>query len=451
MHERTSRALARLLFVGCCAIPTLLTLITIMVTWTPWYHQRCLRALENKLSAATGLTFAIDDFDRLTPHRMKLHGIRVYHPEIHHPETDSEILRVASLVWQSDGDANVLQVQQPELQAGQIRAAVRLIHDRYLCDPTATAVPLMLTLNGFTIHDHSDALTFKDVDVRVTPQPTAVLVALQATLAGDLSGRKINANATRDRNGTVPVTNWHLSTDTTEIPCSVLSPYIDQLTSLGDEATFSGTMGCETKQGQSRLNLGGSRFSNIDLTHFTQDWPNRLSGYADVNFARCEVSEDRNHYVVGQFESRHGYLQSGLVEPLEKHFGCKFADNTRELNEIPYGLIRFDFMTDGSRLNIGAMCNRDPLHSYLEDDTLICNGEKAIARMPPPTEEATLPATNLAYLLTSPQSPMVPFTPLSETMLNWLLVPDSPAPRDRILGISKLGDDTPPDQVIRMR
>ena len=55
MHERTQRAMARLMFVFCCAIPTLVTISVIVFTWTPWYHHRCLSQIEAKLSDETGL------------------------------------------------------------------------------------------------------------------------------------------------------------------------------------------------------------------------------------------------------------------------------------------------------------------------------------------------------------------------------------------------------------
>lgn len=445
MHERTSRALARLLFVACCAIPTLLTVGTIMVTWTPWYHQRCLRTLESELLSATGLTFSIDDFDRPKPHQMEMSGVR-----IQHPETGNEVLSVASVIWQSGDRGNVLQVRHPELQASEIEAAVRLMHDRYLCDPNATAVPLELTADGFTIHDGAEKLTFDDVGIRVTPRPSTVLVRLLATLAGDWSGCKIQADVTRDRSGTSPATNWHLSTNTTEIPCHVLSPYIRGLARLGDRATFSGTMGCETQQGRSTMNLNGSRFSNIDLNRFSHDWPHRLSGYADVHFTRCEVREDHSHDVVGEFHSRDGHLPGALIDPLEEHFAVQFADDVRGLANIPYSLVRFGFATDGTRLNIAAMCNQDRLHKHLEDHTLVCSQEQALARMPAPTANASTPAAKLTYLLAPANSPMVPFTPQTDAFLDWLSI-DRIAPRDRILEIGRSNQATPPDQVIRMR
>ena len=74
MHERTQRAIARLLFVFTCAVPTAMTLIYVLITWTPWFSNRTLRVLEAEISLATRLEVQIGHYERLSPTRLYHYG-----------------------------------------------------------------------------------------------------------------------------------------------------------------------------------------------------------------------------------------------------------------------------------------------------------------------------------------------------------------------------------------
>src|SRR6056297_215487 len=174
MHERTSRALARLLFVACCAVPTMATLTTIMVIRTPWHHQRCLKNMQQHLASRTGLEFEIQDFRRETPDRIELDGIR-----IRHPETGQEVMTIHSITWQHNDHGTVLQVGHPELNPAQIEAAWRLVHERYLCQPDHTTSPTEVQADAVTI----GSLTFRSVDVSVIPHPQTVEASVEGTLS----------------------------------------------------------------------------------------------------------------------------------------------------------------------------------------------------------------------------------------------------------------------------
>ncbi len=53
MHERTQRAVARLLFAFACALPTAITLMLVMVTYTPWYQTWLRERVIQELSDRT--------------------------------------------------------------------------------------------------------------------------------------------------------------------------------------------------------------------------------------------------------------------------------------------------------------------------------------------------------------------------------------------------------------
>ena len=62
-------------------MPTSLTFLCVLVTWTPWYHNRALRTIQAGLSRETGLIVEIEDFQRASPSTIHLHDVRVLEPE----------------------------------------------------------------------------------------------------------------------------------------------------------------------------------------------------------------------------------------------------------------------------------------------------------------------------------------------------------------------------------
>ena len=60
MHERTRRAVARLLFVLVCALPTLAVFFFVLITFTPWFADYRRACLERELSLRIGLAVEID-------------------------------------------------------------------------------------------------------------------------------------------------------------------------------------------------------------------------------------------------------------------------------------------------------------------------------------------------------------------------------------------------------
>ena len=109
MHERIQRTIARLLFVFCCAVPTLFTCLCILVTWTPWYHQHALQNLEAEFSLATGLSIEIEDFEKTTPSGFCLLGVT-----IREPETTHEIARIRKIEHITEAGEVTILLQQPD-------------------------------------------------------------------------------------------------------------------------------------------------------------------------------------------------------------------------------------------------------------------------------------------------------------------------------------------------
>ena len=108
MHERTQRAIARLLFIFCCAVPTCLTILSVLVTWTPWYHDRTIQHLQHEFQKEIGLTVKIGSYDHSAPGAWTLTNLI-----LSHPETNQEIAKVRELHWViQEQEARIIQLTE---------------------------------------------------------------------------------------------------------------------------------------------------------------------------------------------------------------------------------------------------------------------------------------------------------------------------------------------------
>ena len=152
------------------------------MTWTPWYHHRALQRLEAELSLTTGLAIEIEDFEKATPSSYRLHGIT-----IREPETTHEVARIRKIEHVTEGGEVTILLQQPEIQAAELKGIWQLLHQRFLCRPDLTAMPVRVSANDLTLHSRTGAVTLKDVDAWIVPHENAVEATLACLPPGFLS------------------------------------------------------------------------------------------------------------------------------------------------------------------------------------------------------------------------------------------------------------------------
>ena len=204
MHEKTQRAMARLMFVLRCAVSTLMTLSVILFMWTTWYHNRCKTQIAAKLGDETGLLVEIEDFDRATPLALHLNGARIFDSE-----TGREVASVRRVTCAATYDEIVFVLRQPEMQSSELHHAWKLIHDRFLCRPDQIELPVRLVATDLAIHSKALLLTPQDVDGLVTPQERKTLANFVCFPADSANRSLVTINFRRDRSGDVPTTSTH--------------------------------------------------------------------------------------------------------------------------------------------------------------------------------------------------------------------------------------------------
>ncbi|MEP6167950.1 MAG: hypothetical protein ABJ208_04530, partial [Rhodopirellula bahusiensis] len=180
MHERTMRAVARSLFVACCAVPTCVTMLIILVLWSPWYHRRCVLATEASLALQTGLDVRIGSLERVSPTTWQLGDV-----QLRDNETKQSIGRIRIVSWVQEDNRTVVRLSQPEIRAEYLDDVWQLVHDRFLCRPEHTMNPIRLAADDLTIQSAHSQITIRDLDGTILPDEKQVTAMLSCMLAGE--------------------------------------------------------------------------------------------------------------------------------------------------------------------------------------------------------------------------------------------------------------------------
>ena len=421
MHERTQRAMARLMFVLCCAMPTMLTASAILFTKTSWYHRRCLAEIESTLSDETGLVIRVSDFERATPSSLQLSGLSLLDPE-----TEGEIARVHRVNWARRHDEIVFVLHQPELQSAKLRHVWMMLHDRFLCRPGQTQVPVHVIANDLTIHSRNGPLTLRDVNALVTPQARRTLANIVATPADGFSGTPIKVRIKRDRRDVKPTTSWTLDSGGTALPCSALAEYLPLMNRLGAEATYTGVMTYdEQADGGATLDLGASQFSGIELSRLFEDLPHKMTGTADLKLYRCLIGPDgKGVDVSGQLDARSGLVGGTLLASLSQNLSLAVPERwaSTPVRELGYDRIAVGFNLRDELLTLKGNCNADRMSEYLPAGTMLSAGGEPLVL----TSEESVPAVQLARALAPSHSVLVPVSEQTSPLLEFFRAPSRP-------------------------
>jgi hypothetical protein len=425
MHERTQRAIARLMFVFCCAVPTGLTMFCILVSWTPWYHHRSLRAIEAGLSRDTGLVVEIEDFKRAAPSTLHLYDVRALDPE-----TRLEVARVRELQWVSSGDEVSIFLHQPELQSRELSSLWRLIHDRFLCRPEQTVLPVQVAGNDLTIHSRTGAVTLRDVNAWIQPRDDSVEATIQCIPATSRSNAPINIAIRRDRSGQQPATRFTLDTNGTPLPCSALAEYFPQLESLGSEAMFFGRMEWQLESDQWWIDLGSSWFEQVSLDKLFEKQIHRLSGTATLKLRRCRIEpHNRKSDIVGSVHAEDGLVGRSLLMSVHQHlgFGVEIPDGMIDpTGDVPYDRIAIDFKIHNSQLDLHGICRREIINERNPAGVVLCLDGLPLVR----SSNKTLQALSVITAIAPSHSVPVPISNQTSWLTNVLIPPSRPLPRE---------------------
>jgi len=445
VHERTQRAIARLLFVFCCAVPTAINLVCVVVTWTPWFHNRARTGIEQEIARETGLLIHIDDFRRYAPATIVLSGVQLFDPE-----TLQEVGRVRQVQWDAEGDEVSIVLRQPELQSAELASTWRLIHDRFLCRPERTAVPVQLVANDLTIHSSGGSVTLRDVGAWIGLDEGSVRASLQCFPAGSTSHTPVTVTAARDRSLSEPTTRWLLDAGDTPLPCGALADYLPPLTRLGSEAEFRGRMRWYGDRREPTIDLAGARFDAVSLDRLFEDQTHRLSGRATIQFDRCRIDPaGRRRDIVGTIRATDGVIGRSLLISAATHLGFDadatlrgggdpygtvvraggqdpqlLAADNRSHADIPFDLLALQFDLNNSQLKLSGVCHNEVGYESLPEAVVICRDGFPLVR----SSRSALDALAVVKTIAPQHSVMAPLAAQTHWLTEIFTPPSAPLP-----------------------
>lgn len=443
MHESTHRLLCQLAFVAGCATPTLLVLSWIAATWTPWYADWQRRSAAAELSAMLGMKVSVEHFERPAPGTWKLRGIAITERE-----TEAEVGRIRLAIYSQQNEKRVLQLHQPELQSAQLRHAWRLMHDRFLCQPSLTAQPMVVTARSLTLHSGAGGVTMRDAIARVVPKGDQLETSLELLPAGSESDRPIWIGVTRDRRDRLPKTHWRLHTGGAALPCSALVDYLPQLRPLGNQAHFSGAMAWQISTEGWSLDLKGATFHDVELSELFDGLPHKMSGLATIRLDRCQIEPGEAVDLSGSLVAEGGYIGSSLLQTARQHLGVTLTNAAPAVPTAAnpradsgprgsqwYDLLSFRFDLFDTQLRLTGTCNHRRGFEALPMGVLVASGSQSLAVR---VSDEALPATNLVSALAPPHAAMVPYSRQTAGLRHLLVPPRRPVTSDTLPAVPRI-------------
>ncbi|QDS86769.1 hypothetical protein EC9_09430 [Rosistilla ulvae] len=349
MHERTRRQICQLVFVVACALPTLLTVSTVLVRNTPWFDNWRRERLETELCDRFGLRFEIGQMKVLAPGAMQLERVNVTDPE-----TGADIGSIRVVQFTTRDGRLALRLAQPEVRASQLPHAWHLLHDRFLCHPELTTHPVRIAADDLSILSTGGGITLTDLQAYVQPHDYANETIMQFKIAGREMPSPATISITRDRSRRFPETAWKMHTGGTPLPYSLLSDYFPQLPKLGNSCEFNGPISCRLSRDGWNVDLGGSSITGIEVSRVFDNLAHKLTGTADVWLGKCRIEEGLLVGIAGGMTVRNGQIGDSLLQSANALLGVQsLVANNRPSH--PFDLMQFRFaMDDAGWQFIGA-------------------------------------------------------------------------------------------------
>lgn len=355
MHDRTRRLLCRWGFLIFCVVPTLAIVVCIGILRSPAYVAARRVACERRLSDALGLNVSVGQARELLQGVTQLEQV-----VLTEPETGAVIGRIRHLEFgQQDGRLVVLG-SQPEIDGEHIWRLWEALHERVLRARAADALDALFYAGEVTIRQAGgeQATTLTDVRSSLRTTESGPQATLEFRDAAVQMSEPAQLRITRNRQVQPPATRWELNTRSTALPCTLLADYLDILRTVGDRATFQGTIEAMPAAAGWEGEAAG-RFVDVDLDRLTERQPHKLSGFAEVVLRRARFQAGRLIDAAGDLTCHGGVVTRSLLYQADKSLGL--AADARLLAPqantlVVFRQLKFGFTLDQSGIQIAGQC-----------------------------------------------------------------------------------------------
>lgn len=381
MHERTERALCRLAFLVLCALPTFAIMAITFVTWTPWYHQRQIRKLEQVLTQRLGVTVAIADMQRPTPTAWQLFDVK-----LSDPETGSRVATVRRASYVKVAGEVRLHLAQPEIQSNQLNLVWRVIHDRFLCQPDLLGQRLRLRAQDLSLLSHPQGMTLSPVDVWIEPRADETRAVAQFFLAGwNPDEKPAQLAVTRFRGEDKPRTVWELQTGSSPLPCSVLADHLPVMRRLGVDAEFRGLLRWQLNREDYSVKLSEAHFTKVNMLELFEPFDYHVSGMGTIDLQSLVRHSGRPiSEAVGKLTIVDGRVEVGLLRRLVQSLNAQMPSlEAADRERIDCDLVAAEFQLFGNEVQVAGTCYRQPNYESSSPGTAIIANNRPLLSLDP--------------------------------------------------------------------
>jgi hypothetical protein len=278
------------------------------------------------------------------------------------PETEACVARVRRIEMGHRGNELIVLAAQPELISQQMWRLCEALHDRVLRSSTASQAQVHFYAGEVHLKQSSVGgdSTLTDVHCRLTPTETGPQATIEFRDVALEMSEPAQLRFIRNRQVSPPATRCELRTRSTPLPCHLLADHVKILASLGDRATFQGTV--EAMQGPDGWEgeVAG-RFCHVDLDRLVTDrYDHKLSGSAEVVFRRAQFRSGKLIDAAGDVLCNGGAVSLSLLHQADKSLGLVADQRVRAVETDPlrrYQELKFGFTLNEQGLKIVGLCH----------------------------------------------------------------------------------------------
>ncbi|QDT58394.1 hypothetical protein SV7mr_08860 [Stieleria bergensis] len=393
MHERTERAVARILFVFCCALPTFLILSAILYRSTPWHQNAVLAKFSQQLGRELGLIVKMQQCQQVAPGKYILHSVKLIDPE-----TESHLGSIRRIDYLQQDDHLGIVLHQPELQSAGLQRTWHLIHDRLISSAQHTVVPIYVTAQDLTIRSKLGALPLAEVTAKITPEENGIRLVASAGHPDKSGEPLIQAELFRDRSDDQPRTELTLSTVGTALPCAAIADHANWVHKLGPDAEFLGTLRCKQTDDAWKIDLSGARIQNMHLSYLTDELAHRVTGTATLELHQFTLLPGQSIDASGIIHASGVRFEAPLAHSLDQLLGLQIDASRWEQNPggIECRLAAMHFEIADERLQLTGICDR--FREGLQPNVILFGAGTALAMTP----ESSIRSDRVTAVLSPP-------------------------------------------------
>jgi hypothetical protein len=415
MHERTQRALCRLVFGLLCALPTSATLTAIAARQTRWYTQRQIVAWEARLSDWCGVRIDIENWEPLAPGAHQFENVQLFDLETGEPLGKIRVIQAALTERRL-----AIRLDQPEIAVAQLSAVWRCLHDQLLCHPARLQVPIGVMAHDVTLEGELASTTLAEVKAVVERRQTDAVAQVQIVMAQKDPAQPLVWQVRRQSGSARPTTRWQLMAHS-PLPCEVLGDYLSPLRGLGDEATFQGQVSYTSAASYWELELSGSRWEQVELARLFDRQAHRITGRGSIVVDRLTIRSGRLADGEARIWAGPGLVSRSLLERIARHWPSEFTVPLESMDTVvPYDRLGLWMQVQGAELRVGGLCDSQPEQGLLPAHTGLARGGMPIVRVLP---QQPIAALSFASLLAPAHAIDVPRSSATESIVDLLMAP----------------------------